>query len=95
MTTQQFMGKNQLIDRLAAQMGSRDEALDVLRQRGHVDAQGNLTEAGKKRDAMTAEERALDRASLRTGKKPSAFKYDPSTEKMTAKKISVITWPST
>ena len=50
MTTQKFMGKNQLIDRLAAQMSSREGALDVLRQRGHVDAQGNLTEAGKKRE---------------------------------------------
>ena len=86
MTTQKFMGKNQLIDRLAAQMGSREGALDVLRQRGHVDAQGNLTQAGKKRDDMTAEERALDRASLRTGKKPSAFKYDPSTNRATLRK---------
>ena len=86
MATQKFMGKNQLIDRLAAQIGSRDTALEVLRKRGHVDAKGKLTAAGKKRDAMTAEERALDRASQRTGKKPSAFKYDPSTNRATLRK---------
>jgi hypothetical protein len=86
MATQKFMGRYQLIDRLAAQMGSRDAALDVLRKRGHVDSKGDLTEAGKKRDAMTAEERALDRASQRTGKRTSAFKYDPSTNRATLRK---------
>lgn len=86
MATQQFMGRHQLIDRLAAQMGSKDAALDVLRKRGHVDAQGNLTEAGRKRDAMTAEERALDRAKTRTGKPTSAFKYDPKTNRATLRK---------
>jgi hypothetical protein len=86
MATQKFMGKNQLIDRLTAQIGSRDTALEVLRKRGHVDDKGNLTAAGKRRDAMTAEERALDRASQRTGKKTSAFKYDPSTNRATLRK---------
>jgi len=86
MTTQKFMGKNQLIDRLAAQMNSREAAIDVLKKRGHVDAQGNLTAEGKRRDAMTAEERALDRAKKRTGKPVSAFKYDPKTNRATLRK---------
>jgi len=86
MTTQKFMGRHQLIDRLAAQIGSRETALEVLQKRGHVDAKGNLTAAGKKRDAMTAEERALDRASTRTGKKPTAFKYNPKTNAATLKR---------
>jgi len=86
MATQKFMGKNQLIDRLSAQIGSRETALEVLKKRGHVDDKGNLTAAGKKRDAMTAEERALDRASTRTGKKPTAFKYDPKTNTATLRK---------
>jgi hypothetical protein len=88
MTTQKFMGKNQLIDRLSAQIGSRETALEVLKKRGHVDDKGNLTAAGKKRDAMTAEERALDRASTRsaTGKKPTAFKYNPKTNTATLRK---------
>jgi hypothetical protein len=86
MATQKFMGRGQLIDRLSAQMGSKEAALDVLRSRGHVDALGNLTEAGRARDAMTAEERALDRAKKRTGNPVSAFKYDPATNRATLKK---------
>jgi len=79
--TQKFMGKNMLIDRLAAQVGSRDMAIGILQKRGHVNAQGKLTPAGKKRDAMTAEERALDRASKSTGAEPSAFEYNPKTNR--------------
>jgi len=86
METQKFMGRNQLIDRLSAQMGSREAALDVLKKRGHVDAKGNLTAEGKRRDAMTAEERALDRARTRTGKPTSAFKYNPATNRATLRK---------
>jgi hypothetical protein len=86
MATQKFMGRGQLIDRLSEQMGSRDAALDVLRARGHVDEKGNLTDAGRARDAMTAEERALDRASKRTGNPASRFKYDPATNRATLKK---------
>jgi hypothetical protein len=86
METQKYMGKNQLIERLAAQMGSRESALDLLRARGHVDAQGQLTAAGKLRDNMTAEERALDRAKTRTGKPTTAFKYSPSTNRATLKR---------
>jgi len=86
MATQKFMGRNQLIDRLSAQIGSKEAALEVLQKRGHVDAQGKLTEAGKKRDAMTAEERALDRAKTRTGKPVSALKYNPATNRATLRK---------
>jgi hypothetical protein len=86
MTTQKFMGRNQLIDRLAAQIGSREAAIEVLQKRGHVDAQGNLTAEGRKRDAMTAEERALDRAKKRSGRPASAFKYNPSTNRATLRK---------
>ena len=82
MTTQKFMGRNQLIDRLTAQMGgNREGALDVLRKRGHVDAKGQLTAECKKRDAMTAEERAIDRSVKRTGSSPQSFKYNPRTNR--------------
>ena len=87
MTTQKFMGKNQLIDRLAAQVGNRDMAVEILKNRGHLAEDGKtLTAAGAKRDAMTAEERAKDRASKRTGKSTKAFKYDPKTNRATFKK---------
>jgi hypothetical protein len=85
MTTQKFMGAGQLIDRLAAQVGSKDMAMDILQKRGHVDAKGNLTAAGKVRDSMTAEERALDRASKKQERPPKAFKYNPKTNRATLK----------
>jgi hypothetical protein len=39
---------------------------------------GKLTAEGRKRDAMTAEERAIDRAAKRSGRRPSEYKYDPA-----------------
>lgn len=84
----EFSGTNQLIDRLSWQLKNagmtgdvRQAALDILKSRGHVDAKGNLTEAGKARDAMTAEERALDRAKRagRTG----PLTYNPQTNRVT------------
>jgi hypothetical protein len=87
MTTQKFMGRHQLIDRLAAQIGNRDTAIEVLKKRGHLEADGKtLTAAGMKRDAMTAEERAKDRAAKSTGKPVSAFTYNPKTNQATRKK---------
>ena len=80
MVTQKFMGKNQLIDRLAAQVGSRDTAVNILQQRGHLKADGKtFTAEGAKRNAMTAEERAKDRAATKTGKPASSFTYNPKT----------------
>lgn len=84
----QFSGPNQLIDRLTWQLKSsgmtgdvRQAALDILKSRGHVDADGNLTEKGRARDAMTAEQRALDRAKRagRTG----PLTYNPQTNRVT------------
>ena len=86
MATQKFMGRNQMLDRLSAQIGSKETALAVLQKRGHADATGKLTAEGRKRDSMTAEERALDRAKTRTGKAVSAFKYNPVTNRATLKK---------
>lgn len=87
MATQKHMGKNQLVDRLAAQVGSREMAIGILQKRGHLKpGTETLTEAGKKRDAMTAEERAKDRASKRTGEKSSAFSYNPRTNRATKKR---------
>jgi hypothetical protein len=54
-------GRNQLIERLTWQVGDKDLAIRILQKRGHADANGDLTEAGKKRDAMTAQEREADR----------------------------------
>ena len=55
-------GRGQLIERLTWQVGGdREFALKILRKRGHVDENGQLTEAGKLRDLMTAREREIDR----------------------------------
>ena len=55
-------GRHQLIERLTWQVGGDKElALRILRKRGHVDEDGNLTEEGRLRDLMTAREREIDR----------------------------------
>jgi hypothetical protein len=78
--TQKFMGRNQLIDRLSAQVGSRDSAIKILQQRGHLKPDGKtFTASGAARDAMTAAERAKDRAATKLGKDPSQFIYNPKT----------------
>lgn len=80
MATQKFMGRGQLIDRLTAQVGDRDAAIEILKKRGHLKADGKtFTPEGARRNAMTAEERALDRAKKRTGKPASSFTYNPKT----------------
>lgn len=86
--TQAHMGKNQLIDRLTAQVGGdRQLALKLLVERGHVyPGTERLTPEGQKRDNMTAEERAKDRAARATKQSPSAFKYNPRTNRATRKR---------
>jgi hypothetical protein len=77
--TQKHMGRGKLVDRLTAQVGSKSMAVALLKKRGHLTDDGKLTAAGKKRDRMTAEERAKDRAAKDSGRKPSEFTYNPRT----------------
>lgn len=88
MATQKYLGKNSLIDRLTAQVGgNRQLALGILEKRGHVKpGTETLTEAGKARDAMTAEERAINRASTSAGAPASRYKYNPKTNRATLKR---------
>ena len=84
MQTQKHMGRFQLIDRLAAQVGDRAKALKILEGYGYVKpGTEELTAAGHARNAMTAEERAKDRAVKRSGGKPTDYKYDPRTNRAT------------
>jgi hypothetical protein len=86
MATTKHMGRNELIDRLAAQVGSRDMAIGILQKRGHLYPNTeSLTPEGMRRNMMTAEERALDRASKRAGKPQTAFKYNPRTNRAVQK----------
>ena len=86
MATQKFMGRGQLIDRLAAQVGNRESAIKILQERGHLKADGKtLTAAGQKRNMMTAEERVKDRASKRMDRPTQDFKYTAQTNRATLK----------
>ena len=85
--TQKFMGRNHLLDRLAAQIGNRDTAIAVLRKRGQMNPHNEtLTPAGQARNVMTAEERAKDRAAKKQGRTTDAFKYNPKTNAATLKR---------
>lgn len=82
--TQKFMGANQMLERLTAQTGSREMAIGLLRDRGHMEKNSEKwTPAGAARNAMTAAERAKDRAATASGKSPAQFKYNPKTNRAT------------
>ena len=82
--TQKFMGAYQMLDRLTAQVGDRDTAIGILKERGHLMADGKTwTPEGAKRNAMTAAERAKDRAAKASGLPVTHFKYDPKTNRAT------------
>lgn len=83
--SQEYMGENQLVKRLASQVGSMKLAVDILKKRGDMTASGKLTEKGQRRNAMTAEERAIDRASKQSKHSPSEYRYNPLTNRATLK----------
>jgi hypothetical protein len=85
METQKHMGRNSLIDRLSAQVGSKSFAISLLKKRGDLTPSGELTAKGMQRNKMTAEERAIDRASKESGKPASDYSYDPTTNRATLK----------
>jgi hypothetical protein len=94
MATQKYMGKGVLLERLTEQMRTQKSppkdpeatARAVLMARGMIDDKGSYTKKGETRNNMTAEERAKDRASKRTGKPASAFGYNPKTNMALRKK---------
>jgi hypothetical protein len=83
METQKHMGRNSLVDRLAAQVRSKSFAIALLKKRGDLTASGELTAKGRARDKMTAGERAIDRASKESGRPSSDYTYDPTTNRAT------------
>ena len=85
METQKHMGRNSLIDRLSAQVGSKSFAIALLKKRGDLTPSGELTAKGMQRNKMTAEERAIDRASKESGKPASDYTYNASTNRATLK----------
>lgn len=86
MVTQKAMGRGQLVERLTAQVGSKAMAIALLKKRGQMDADGNLTQKGRARNNMTAAERAIDRVSKANKiKDKSRYKYNPKTNRATLK----------
>lgn len=84
--TESFVGRGQLLERLTAQVGDRKKAIAILQDRGHLEADGKTyTAQGMKRNMMTAEERAKDRASKYTGRCAEDFVYSPQTNKVRLK----------
>jgi len=75
-----YTGRYQLVNRLSSQVGSVKNALGILIKRGDVTPDGkSFTEKGALRNAMTASERAIDRAVRRTGRPESDYKYNKVT----------------
>ena len=92
MATRKFLGRHKLVSRLAAQVGSEGMAIALLKKRGDMTSAGKLTPAGKKRDSMTAAERAKDRAVKsapdKAGHTTKDYVYNPKTNAATLKKSS-------
>jgi hypothetical protein len=86
MATQKFMGRNQIVDRLTAQVGDEKLARGILVKRGLLREDGSLTAKGRERDRMTAEERAIDRAAQRSKHSHKDYTYDPRTNRATLKR---------
>jgi hypothetical protein len=83
METQRFMGSGQLVNRLTAQLRDKSFAIALLKKRGDMNPDGSLTAEGLDADAMTAEQRATDRASKKSGKPKSLYTYDSKTNRST------------
>lgn len=81
-----------LLERLTRQLASRGVkgakgmAAALMKKRGQMTSNGKLTKEGKKRQSMGNAGRAIDRASKRSDKSKSSYKYNPKTNKATPKK---------
>lgn len=80
-----------LLSRLTRQLASRGVkgssgvAKALLKKRGQMSEDGQLTKKGKKRQALGNAGRAKDRAAKESGKSASKYKYNPKTNKATLK----------
>jgi len=79
--------KVRLVAQLRAQGKSEADAYAiaqaVLLKSGNVDKDGNATEKGKRRGAMTPAERAIDRASSHSKHNASDYSYNSRTNRAT------------
>lgn len=81
----------QLLTRLTRQLaskgvkGAKSMATSLMKKNGQLDAKGQLTAKGKKRQALGKDGRAKDRAAKYSGNKASDYKYNPKTNRATKK----------
>jgi hypothetical protein len=62
MATQAFMGAGELIPRIMAQVGDASFGIALAKKNGLLNADGSMSDLGRYRNGMTAEQRAIDRA---------------------------------
>lgn len=80
-----------ILERLKRQLASRgvkdakSMAYALLKKRGQLDNEGNLTAKGKKRQALGNAGRAKDRAAKRSGRSAKDYKYNSKTNRATLK----------
>jgi hypothetical protein len=68
--------EQQLLDKGYDASTVEKQALQFLQNAGILDSDGNLTDKGKERDAMTPEQRAITRASKKSGRPYWHYYYD-------------------
>jgi hypothetical protein len=86
------MDKPKILVRLTSQLREKGDknaysnALGILRKHGLIEPNSlKLTEKGKERDAMSAEERAIERRTRYNNNDPEDYSYDPKTNQATLK----------
>lgn len=86
--------QERLLHRLTKQLRDQgnltpeSSAISFLRKHGLMKKDSlQLTEKGLKREKMTPAERAIDRASKKSGKSPEAYKYNSKTNMATLKNV--------
>jgi len=79
-----------LLDRLTGQLKTqgyqypRSTAISFLRKQGSMEQDSlELTDQGLKRQIMSPEERAIDRAASKSGRDPEDYEYNPETNRAT------------
>ena len=81
-----------IVERLTRQLRSKGNknaksmAYALLKKAGVLNSKGKLTKKGKKRNSMTAGQRAKARAAKASGKSPKAYKYNKRTNRATLTK---------
>ena len=61
-------------------------ATSALKKSGNLDSKGRATNKGKRRGKMSPGQRAIDRASKKSGRPKSDYKYNAKTNRATLKK---------